>query len=253
MSDAATMDGARRSERRYWRSPIAVWAILLGVLAHLAGFFAFSIDLPRPKPAEAPPAAIYYSGDSAPLDALMQEQSDLLDFEPLFLPTSRNASINLGWSGLVDRTEPFAPLPPKLLISSDDFPVEVTNTPEPLSRPLEMLERDIAGSFGAFGQMTGPQAAMPERAGMLEVYREGGVQPVVQQELKPGIIDEAVDNLSGLLEWRIAVGEVGIVGQPLLIRGSGLEAVDAAAMQHLLQAAPQWGLPSGYYRVVMGP
>lgn len=245
-------DRGRRS-LRYWRNPVAVWAIVLGVLAHFAGFFAFSIHLPRPKPAAAPPPEIYYGDSTDPIDQLMQEQSDLLDFEPLFLPTSRNASINLGWSALVDRTEPFAPMSPKLMISENDFPVVTAAAPEPLSEPLEMLERDSAGSFGAFGQITGPQAAVPKRAGRVEVYREGQLQPVAVQEIKENVIDEAVNNLGGLLEWRLVVGQVGVVGQPLLIRGSGLEGVDAAAMRYLLNFAPQWGLPPGYYRVVMGP
>lgn len=252
MSNATAIDDHGRRMFRYWRSPIAVWVIALGVAAHLAGFFAFTIELPQPSSAATPPPTIYISGQSA-LDELMQEQSDLLDFEPLFLPTRHNASIYLGWGDLIERTEPFAALPPKLIVSQSDFPVAVKDAPEPLRRPLEMLEQDTAGSFGAFGQNTGQQAILPQRGGLLEIYREGEQQALAHQLLKPGLIDEAVDSLAGPQEWRLTVGEVGVVGQPLLIRGSGLEAVDSAAAKFIMENASDWGLEPGYYRLILGP
>jgi len=253
MSDAAALTEHGRRELRYWRSPIVVWVVVLGVLAHLAGFFAFSIHLPAPSTATAPPAAIYYSDDATPLDAMMQEQSDLFDFEPLFLPTQRNVSIHLGWGDLVERTEPFAALPPKLIISESDFPAVLPDLPEPLEAPLEMLEQDTAGSFGAFGQLTGPQGVLSQRGGVLEIYREGERQALVRQELEAGLISESVDSLGRPQEWRLSVGEVGVVGRPLLIRGSGLESIDAAAAQYMNDNASQWGLEPGYYRIILGP
>ncbi|GHC10948.1 hypothetical protein [Cerasicoccus arenae] len=253
MSATASVSGGGHREVRYWRNPIAIWALLLGVLVHIAGFFAFSIELPPDQvgPIKAP--EIFYSGADERIDLLMQEQSELLDFEPLFLPTARNASVYLGWSELVERTEPFSALPPRLLINDGQFPSRADQFVEPIDKPLDMLERDTAGSFGAFGQVSGTQEALPYRAGTLEVYREDDSQVTLVKELESGIIDESVSNLSGVLEWRLAVGEIGIVGQALLIKGSGLEAVDAAAAQYLLQKAPEWGLPEGYYRVVIGP
>lgn len=251
MSDAASSAGRRAF--RYWRNPIAVWAVLLGVLVHLAGFFAFSIDIPPNNQVTVPPPDLIYTSGDGPLNELIQEQSALLDFEPLFLPTEHNASVYLEMSDLVERTEPFSRLPPRLLVSEENFQSPQRAMPAPLEQPEEMLERDTAGSFGAFGQLSSTQEALNPRSGSIEIYRDGAIQPIAIEQLQISVVEEAVNNLSGILEWRVAVGEIGLVGQPLLIRGSGLESVDAAAATFLLEAAPQWGLTPGYYRVVMGP
>ncbi|WP_309386992.1 hypothetical protein [Cerasicoccus frondis] len=255
MSDSAAVGagGAGRREENIWRNPIAIWALVLGIVAHFAGFFAFNLELPSDEVAPTPPPEIYYTGANEHLDKLMQEQSELLDFEPLFLPTARNASVYLDWEQLVERTQPFTDLPARLLISEERFP-EVTDREEtPLNDPQDMLERDAAGSFGAFGQLSDGQTTLTNRGGSVEVYREGKPQMVLQKELKSGFFDEAGNNLSGVQEWRLTVGEVGVVGQPLLTRGSGLESVDAAASGYLVANIPKWGLAPGYYRVVIGP
>lgn len=253
MDAAPTAARPTRAEPNIWRNPIALWALALGVVAHFAGFFAFSINLPPDEAAEPLPPEIYFTGANEQLDQLMQEQSELLDFEPLFLPTTRNASVYLGWDQLVERTEPFTPLPARLLISEERFPDVANDIEAPVADPAEMLERDTAGSFGAFGQIADNQPILTERAGRVEVYREGNSQIALQKKLTKGVVDEAVNNLSGVLEWRLMVGPAGVVGQPLMERSSGLEGVDAAAAEYLIEEIPQWGLAPGYYRVVIGP
>ncbi|WP_309398893.1 hypothetical protein [Cerasicoccus maritimus] len=255
MSGASAVEpvGVVRREKSIWRNPIAIWALVLGVIAHLAGFFAFNLELPSEQVMAPPAPEIYYLGANDELNDLMQEQSDLLDFEPLFLPTSRNASVYLGWEQLVERTQPFTELPPRLLISEERFPEVGRDKVAPLSDPPEMLERDAAGSFGAFGQLVDAQTALPARGGSVEVYREGKSQVVLEKELIGGVFEEAADNLSGVQEWGLKIGDTGVVGEPLLIRGSGLESVDAAAAKYLDENIPQWSLAPGYYRVVIGP
>jgi len=250
--DAAT--GRReRSWSKYWSNPVAQWALALGLGVHLAGFFLFSIERPEGVPERIPAPEIVYAGPNDQRAAVLAEQSYLMDYEPLFLPTARNASILPGAAELVERTEPFSPLPPRLLIGEGQFP-SMTATPRtPIREPVEALARQTGSGFSAFGQRVSQQEPLPARPGLVEIFPEGAGRPVVRRELDPGVIDEALANLSGVIEWRIIVSEGGLVTAPLLRRGSGLEYVDALTADYLVEHAATWGLAPGYYRVVIGP
>ncbi|MEO0797107.1 MAG: hypothetical protein AAFX93_18285 [Verrucomicrobiota bacterium] len=238
---------------RYTQSPVAVWALVLGVLVHIAGFFAFSISIPHDSPADFLPPEIYYTAQDTAEDAVLAEQSALMDFEPLFLPTSRNASAYLGWEDLVERTEPFSALPPELLIGESQFPPLKEEIVAPVDSPVNLLEVSGGGNFGAFGQLSAQPSILEPRSGSVEIYRDGESQLLVHKAVTAGLIQESIDNLGGISEWRLTVGASGLVGDPFLVTGSGVETVDEASSQFLVDAAPSWGLAEGYYRVVIGP
>ncbi|MGE9296276.1 MAG: hypothetical protein ACQKBV_08345 [Puniceicoccales bacterium] len=255
MSEVANKAGALegRSWSQFWANPVAQWALALGILVHLAGFFAFSIETPVEVDTRVPAPQIIYASQSERQDLILAEQSSLLDFEPLFLPTSRNASIYSGAGNLVERTEPFSPLPARLLISEGQFPTVAEEFRAPIRDPIEALTREDGGSFATFGQRAAGQEPLLSRSGVVEVYREGESEAVVMQPLDSSLIEGASANLSQIPEWQLYVSAGGLVGAPLLVRGSGLEAVDTEAGRYLAEIAPTWGLPTGYYRVVMGP
>jgi len=232
---------------------VAKWALILGVFAHLAGFFLFAIAQPGNGTTETPAPQIVYPGHQLERDAVLAEQSELFDFEPLFLPTTRNASIQRGARELVERTEPFSPLPARLLIGEEQFPPISERIRAPFTAPDEALARQSGGSFAAFGQRASDQAPLPSRRGLVEVFREGFRQPLVRQPLEEGIIDEALQNLSSVLVWQLVVSGANLPGTPLLVRGSGLETVDAAVADYLIRKSSTWGLESGYYQIVVGP
>lgn len=237
----------------FWRNPVARWALVLGVLVHLAGFFAFSIAIPPDEPAFPGPPLIYYADSGAPVDPLLAEQAALLDFEPLFLPTPYNAPVRLGGASGVERVEPFPALRPDLLLTRTEFPRLEGELAPPVTTPADVLAQDRGSGFSAFGLSEGVVEPLPARAGCIEVYQPGRPEPLRVEPLDEDLAQEAFESLGGVMEWRLAIGRSGVVGRPLLVRGSGVEAADEVVAGHLAREAPAWGLPAGYYRVVVGP
>ena len=77
-------------------SPFSYVLILLGVGAHLVGFFVFRVvSNPLPTREAIPPFVQFVSPSTLVSGAVLEEQAALFDSAPLFVPGKWNASHNL--------------------------------------------------------------------------------------------------------------------------------------------------------------
>jgi hypothetical protein len=188
--------------------------------------------------------------------AILKEQ-DLLDPDPLFLPTSLNAS-QPELPALI-RGEPGTAFPlvsPKYAYTSATaeilFP-EVITIPE---RPVEALTYGrTESSYALMGRFARVEEPLAARRAVVEIVRAKTGEVVLTQALNPPESPAVLVTADWRpLEMLAAVDVTGIIGVPVLSQTSGIEAVDSFFRSYL---AKQFHLgerlPPGLYLVRVGP
>ena len=93
MSDAIQQNQSAPHRSQRLVSPLFRIGLLLGVAIHLAGFLIFRVTSnPLPDREEVGPFVEYVSAGSLAIDRELEEQAELFDSAPLFIPTRWNAS-----------------------------------------------------------------------------------------------------------------------------------------------------------------
>ena len=185
-------------------------------------------------------------------DPLLQEQAELLDPTPLFIPTERN----FGQGGLPARIVPqpgqvFGSYPAKPHFADNGLPGYGDNresTPDSLP---EVISRGNEAPFAGFGQIDPAREALPERALMIEVKSVATGSIVLAQavsKLKRPAGDFAP------VEFLATVGPTGLVGEPVLTSGSGSEDFDGL-LRDFIGKDFRLGerVQPGRYLIVLGP
>lgn len=235
-------------KRRVW-----VW---LGCAAAVTGLWW--LLLPRQPPVVAlapavPAPFVRLTGTStSPDDIILRERAQLYDPKPLFLPTEWN----YGQRPLPERLrrqpgQVFGTFDPVLTFPEQGiklYGVESTPVPEKLS---DVLTQGNEAPFAGFGQIDAPRTALADRVGFLEVRRFTGGEPVISQTLRYFTLPR-LDYAP--LEFLVVVSSAGLVGEPVLTRGSGWEEVDSFFRTYLVKTFRLGErLNPGRYRVLVGP
>jgi hypothetical protein len=248
MSTAATL-GARG------------WALAAGAaavvgLVVLALFHAPPVSLPTAVPA---PAAIPLRSVSEK-DARLSEEAQMRDLAPLFLPTERNARVDLlprrepGGSLLVaDGAKHFfreggwdfaANLPP---LAPGLSAVEGENVPVDL-----ILGRSTTAPLLGFGRSAAEVPAFAARGAYVEVASTDGRR--VLSEALPVTAAPQTDKLWQPLEFLAAVDAAGLVAPLSFASRSGVEEVDAHYRNYLVRTFRIGErLAPGFYRITVAP
>ncbi len=241
---------------RHW----AQW-IWLAAGAALAARIAF-IFWGHEEPAVVSPAARHRprvtvtaaSGTAG--GPLMREQIELLDQQPLSMPTRWNAGVQPLPADL--RRQPgelFDVYDARLAFAAERL--------EPVFGPKGGAPADGRGGLRAIGPMAGgwaglarldrPLARLDERAAAIEVRGySGDTDAVVLRISLTGLPPAVRQHDWAPLEFSVAVERGGLVGIPNLAIGSGVEEVDAffggflARDFHLGER-----VPPGFYRVIV--
>jgi hypothetical protein len=230
-------------ERRIW--------LIAGAGALLALIFVLWLfsRLPAPPQAAAPPRPVPTLG----LGSGATDEAELLDPRPLFLPTRWNVQPQHLPVGVAH--EPgtaFAAFEPKLLFDENalalNFPAVVATPARPVEAlAVGTLPRPLLG----LGRVDLAAEPLADRGGFAEVSAVGTGEPVLGQAL-PEAAPPAGDWAP--LEFLVGVNEMGLIGPPQLVQGSGNEAVDGYFRAFLAENFRLGArLRPGFFRVRIGP
>lgn len=213
---------------------------------------------PRPPEKPAPPRSgigiASISGEAG--SALWSEQS-LIDPDPLFLPTSYNASQPPLPSSM--RREPgaiFQSLAPKYVYAEDSAPVEFPDVVRLPDAPVQSLTYGSAQDpYDVLGRFNRTETPLPPRLAVVEIIEMKTGRLLMSVPLNPLEASAQIRTA----DWRpmellAAVDTTGLLGRPLLTQGSGVEAIDAFFRQFLATDFHLGErLAPGFYTLRVGP
>ena len=236
-------------------SPLLCVGLLLGVALHLAGFLIFRvISSPLPDRVEARPYVEYVSEGSLASDRELEEQAELFDSAPLFIPTHWNASqVTFVESGDVLR-EQFPEFEPKIELQRELQPSRflVVDSAQ-IDDPLDLLASRFWRFFSGFAESAVPIVAFEDQPPVAEVSVVG------QSSLQPISIPAVLDYTTAspvarpVLYYIRMSGSGAALSSPTLGQSSGNVAFDLAAVKWLRTPEVQGLLPKGYLAVKVFP
>ena len=236
-------------------SLIAQFAIIVGITIHLLGFLAFHIQTPSTESVRfSAPYVQYPSSEEKKSNQLLREQSELYDSAPLFLPTSWNYVTNVEVFSLeVDNASLFPAYGEEWTISDEMLKPNIGNGDSTITRARDSLKYEYWDLFSTIGEEKQTENWMSARTGFVEVYDMLNSKIVRSETLR-----ENIDELKELplwtpLEFLITIDNLGPIGEPMLLKGSGSETIDAILRDYILEPIFGARLLPGYYKVSIGP
>lgn len=182
------------------------------------------------------------------------EYALLRDSEPLFLPTRWNNSQALPAPALYRRpADLFAPYSPKWSYAENDFGLREEVFQTPVRTAMETYRQWQDPVLTTFGHRdVGVPVLPPRQARLAFTLPTGEVLRIADVRM-----EETPSELNQLwlpAEFTLQVGNIGLIGEPVLVLSSGSEAVDRFLRGALRRELLDQGLPpSGYYRILAGP
>lgn len=185
-------------------------------------------------------------------DQVLRERADLFDPTPLFFPTEWNFGQRPLRESLHRQPgQVFASFGPVYTFAEQNmksYGAESTPPPEKLA---DVLTQGNEAPFAGIGQIDAPRAALPERAGFLEVRGFIDDESIVSQALK----NLSIPRLDyAPMEFLVVISSAGVVGEPVLTSSSGWDEVDTFFRSYLVKTYRLGErLNPGRYRVLVGP
>lgn len=235
-------------KRRVWIGLAAALAVT-GIWWTMARVKPAVVVASGPKPAPFVRLAGVGAGQD---DQVLREQAELMDPTPLFFPTEWN----FGQRPLRDnmRRQPgqvFSNFPEQLTLGEQKIKIYGDNpaiVPEHLS---DVFVQGNEAPFAGMGQIDVPQTALAARSSFLEVRNLATQEDVIQKALV-GISIPRTDFAP--LEFLAVVSSSGLIGDLVLVSGSGWEEVDGFFRAYLVKTFRLGErLYPGRYRVLVGP
>ncbi len=238
-------------------TPVAWLTLIMGLFVHWVAFFVITLKVPEFRIQEPDESFVRYLDMSEPAVAqFVYEASLLADSRSLFLPTP----LNYAW-GQLDSRKYLDQQPLQLL-----EPVEMALVIEPdqiLDQPFEgvaaiqatdLLDKAHWNYFDTLSMSDRQVPTLTSRFASLEVRDKQTGQLILSN-----VLDERDAQFpEGVEFWRpvsfvVIANEIGMFGEPLLIRTSGQPPVDQFARNYIQQLAKRWVFKRGYYEVIFGP
>ena len=240
--------GKLEIKRRVWVGLVAaisvtgIWWTMARVKPSVAAVVA-------PGPAPCVRLAAVGAGQG---DQILREQAELMDPAPLFFPTE----MNFGQRPLPEsmRRQPgqvFSSFPENITLGEQKIKIYGN---EPAVVPERLADLFVQGNeapFAGMGQIDMPRKALAARSGFMEVRNLGKHDNVIYQALD-GVTLPRADFAP--LEFLAVVSSAGLIGDPVLVAGSGWEEVDGFFRSYLVKTFRLGErLSPGRYRVLVGP
>ena len=234
-------------------SPFSYVLILLGVCAHLVGFFVFRVvSNPLPTREAIPPFVQFVSPSTLVSGAVLEEQAALFDSAPLFVPGKWNASHNLRPLSR-ERTllsfsaygEPQSDFSTALI--TEELPVGLESA---VTEPADLLALRYWDLFRGVGQTASFVEELEDTGVFVEVRTiEGRVVQTVSAEL--AVLSMQAIQPTTYFQRVEAGGRV--LGRPTLSVSSGDSTFDTAAYTWLVESGFSAGLPAGFFEIRVYP
>ncbi|MFT4901143.1 MAG: hypothetical protein ACI81V_000410 [Lentimonas sp.] len=238
-------------------SPMLQISLLVGVTVHLVGFFIFRVntsELPSNQPA---PAWIQYvSPVSLADDLALQEQSELMDSAPLFIPTRWNASQEVGLQSRARFSQRFPPFEPQIdlfgALKPEGLRVGFTAA---IESPSDLLALRYWPIFKAFAASEPKPVPYPDATVIAEILRldrsEDGAMPVELEFDGEALQSTGAERPVNFL-LRVS-GDGTLVGMPALVESSGSDVFDRAVAIWLQRGETLGFQQPGYFTVRVYP
>lgn len=237
--------------------PARAWGLIIAVAVgvHATAFLLLSLTPVRDADRTPQPRGARWVGER------MGDNIDLIDPEPLFLPTRWNAGAKLSLDvGSADPGAVFKDFEPGLSVSPGRSPAGLVALPEGVRTAGVAIRRFARPLFLAFGEVDRKPEPVSPRVALIEVRDAATGLSVLRREISAA---EVATQAGGAVKWPhwvpfsmlIVVEPTGMLGLPLVpAPGSDVEMVDAFFRTHLRGLLrPDLMLPAGYYRVVVSP
>lgn len=233
-------------------SPVLRISLLLGVCLHLAGFLVFRvISTPLATREPSLPFVQYVSPETLISGAALEEQAELFDSAPLFVPGRWNAAHNLQPPSRDSALLRFPAYEPEFDLSealiSEGLNLSLDYS---VATPIDLLSLRYWNLFSAVGraglvpevlEATGPFAEVRSLNGAVLRLVPVDVEVLSMQATQPATYFLRVE----------AAGRV--VGRPTLSHSSGDVAFDAAAYTWLAGSGFPADLPAGFFEIRVYP
>ena len=240
--------GNGRVKRRVWVGTACVFAAAVAWLWWTRAHEGANQAATKPKEAFVKLAG---AGANAG-DRELQERAEFFDPTPLFFPTEHNFGQNQQPEGA--RRQPgqvFASYEAKLRFADNAMPAYGQETAAASERLGDVLAQGNEAPFAGYGLIDDPRPALAERSAFMEVNALADGKTMVAQAL-PQLKLPRTDFAP--LEFMVLVGSAGVIGEPVLLAGSGWEEVDTFFRDYLVKSFRLGERVSpGRYRVVVGP
>lgn len=185
-------------------------------------------------------------------DQILREQAELMDPTPLFFPTEWN----FGQQPLRESMRPqpgqvFGSFAEKITLGEQKIKIyggEPAVVPEGLS---DVFVQGNEAPFAGLGQIDVPRPELAARSGFVEIRSLGARDDIIQQAL----VNISIPRPDyAPLEFLAVVSSAGLIGDPILVVGSGWEEVDSFVRSYLVKTFRLGErLGPGRYRVLVGP
>lgn len=232
-----------------------VWVALGCALGVTAAWWSWTRAKPPVVVAAAParqPFVQFAGAGTGATDQVLRERVDLFDSNPLFFPTEWNygqrplpARLRRQPGQVFGSFDPImTPADQKLKL----YGAETTPAPEKLS---DVLAQGNEAPFAGFGQVDVARSPLLARAGFLEIRDLKDSKPIIAQDLN-GFSPPRSDYAP--MEFLLLISSSGVVGEPVLMSGSGWDEVDTFFRSYLVKTLRLGErLNPGHYRVLVGP
>lgn len=231
-----------------------VWVGLLSAVTGVAAWswWAWSRqEIPAGKEHGTQPFVQLAGAGTAQGSRILQEKAEFMDPTPLFFPTEWNYGQRPLIEGRLRQPgQVFGSFEPKLTVAEQNiasYGTEAAVVPEKLS---DVLVQGNEAPFAGMGQGGIQKSTLPVRAGYLEIRKLGQMDNTIEQSLT-GIQPPRSDFTP--IEFLVVVGPSGLIGELILVSGSGWDEVDAFFRNYLAKSYHLGErLSPGRYRVLVG-
>lgn len=223
----------------------------VAVVAMWSGWAWSRQEIPAVKGPGAQPFVQLAGAGTAMGSRILQEKAELMDPTPLFFPTEWNYGQRpLSEGRLRQPGQLFGSFDPKWTTLDQNistYGTEAAPVPEKLS---DVLVQGNEAPFAGMGQVGIQKSTLPVRAGYLEIRKLGDSENIIEQSLT-GIQPPRPDFAP--IEFLVVVGSGGLIGELVLLSGSGWDEVDAFFRNYLAKSYHLGErLSPGRYRVLVG-
>ena len=239
-------------KRRHW---IALVSISGGVLAHFAVLTILRIQDPLVRDPFPPQAPVLFAGrpaDSATV--ALQDQAELLDSAPLFMPTRWNSASRMDEvASLREATEIFQPFAARLRLPT--VRLDLSPSLLPPQGNQSFLPSGPAFLLSGFGQgpRSFPEVAQSAPAFRVERLVNGSVGEVFTTELPGSLAAQSPPVLWSPVQVFLHVAGGRPAGPAFLAESSGFAEWDESLQSFATSLAFYGRLGDGYYRLSVLP
>ncbi|MDG2345127.1 MAG: hypothetical protein P8M62_03615 [Opitutae bacterium] len=255
MSDAIQQSQSAPHCSQRLVSPLFRIGLLLGIAIHLAGFLIFRVTSnPLPDREEVGPFVEYVSAGSLAIDRELEEQAELFDSAPLFIPTRWNASHRTTYD-LGDALQAaFSDFEPDVDLLGELEPSSFLLTQELLvDEPLDLLATRYWRFFSEITQSAAPVPVFPDNIPVAMVTVAGqGTAPALSLPVK--LEYQTTTSVARPVVYYMRITLYGaVLSAPTLGQSSGNVDFDAAVAKWLRRPEVAGQLPKGYLSIKVYP